>query len=1163
MEKSYFIIIAMILLISSVFALKVDIPKPSVTDISNESVNSSNYWNTSAGAFSGINTTQFENDGGLLHAVQSWWDGLYCKLTGCTMTGAITMGGNNIINAGNITSSGSTHRLDVTTGNQTLTLDSGGIAYSCLELLESGAYGFRICNDGAGSNRLVISSFEDGYEWMWIDRDEGTINFLNDTIFTTVNVTTINTEGNVTADYFFGNGSQLTDVPGTLYYSDEVWINKNSSNAFNFNESKLATTYYNATQSLAVVGTIDGGTIVDTQHPDGDYDGITFNFSEASGGPGLDLRINFTGVPNFNKGYMRYKTNSLSGDYPLVQLWSYDDLEWEGGYGYVSESSNDFFPLQNDVLDSSSHLQDGVVQMRLYKEANGNTQNEYYVDMLAIVDGYATPSGNVDLTPYWRYDDNDEDRNFSTTGLINGINISNLSNNYWDSLDTPDDISTMLYFYNKTDIDDALNLKYNSSNPYNFYNDTTLDLSGYFILANENNVTNLTYMTEIMADGQIRTKGNKIVGGDIASKSLGSGVGFKESVKLKTGYNAISFAFNLTDNLDFTDRVIPVYSTDNLLGYSSPISYNIRKIKFTNDTGSCYYGETGCAITNLRLAKPKGINASAYNKIDKLSINDAFWLTSSSNGNITFEGVGGTPVGQTYAWADIRVDNGQGERAITDIVADGSDWLFRLSGEKEFYYYDGVALRTVCDSVMDCYRIFLNPWEGILVYSNVNNLVLITDNSTYGGYLAGTDGYFKNLYGDGSQLTGISGGNESFNQTLTDELYAIFGYGDDWNKTYADTLYADISVTGGNPFNQSLNTTDEVTFDNVTTTQYITAEGGFRSLPNNSSIIINNSGLNNIPILQGYKPDGTPTWVALKNGLWQMTEGTTMYTYWRDLFSVAESYMLWTPATKNLDFTGFGDISFGSTSAISILKTLTVSQLATFNGGISSTKRIKGYNGLIVTGNETNITSGASLPVYITGGVGGDETLGGELADNIQGNQYSGTNWAYRGYPNLDVIHTTTNNNALAESSSAFSPTIGLKYKITINLSGTVGTTYATFGGDTSAGLGATNTFYVTANTTDAIQIYSNGNGCVVDSVSIKEVTAPPTHGFDVILSGGLSGGDGSGEKGKVKLNSGMNVSLNNLTNINYGCFDEACAVYVRYNGTCIVSSNDAEANCI
>jgi len=49
-----------------------------------------------------FNTSQFNDDGGILNAVRSWWDGLYCKQTGCTMEGSIDMDGNDINNVGNI-----------------------------------------------------------------------------------------------------------------------------------------------------------------------------------------------------------------------------------------------------------------------------------------------------------------------------------------------------------------------------------------------------------------------------------------------------------------------------------------------------------------------------------------------------------------------------------------------------------------------------------------------------------------------------------------------------------------------------------------------------------------------------------------------------------------------------------------------------------------------------------------------------------------------------------------------------------------------------------------------------------------------------------------------------------------------------------------------------
>jgi len=182
------------------------------------------------------------------------------------------------------------------------------------------------------------------------------------------------------------------------YYSDEEWINKNSSNSFNFNESKLSTIYYNATQSQAIAGTVDGGTLEDTQHPDGKYDGKTFNFSEASGSPGLDMRINFTGIDEFNQGVMRYKTSNLAGAYPIIQMWNYDTSAWED-YPPVAKSLT-FATIEQPVFDSAEHVDvNGIAQMRIYKASNGNTNNHYYVDWIAIAKGYGTPSGE-EVDPY-------------------------------------------------------------------------------------------------------------------------------------------------------------------------------------------------------------------------------------------------------------------------------------------------------------------------------------------------------------------------------------------------------------------------------------------------------------------------------------------------------------------------------------------------------------------------------------------------------------------------------------------------------------------------------------------------------------------------------------------------------------------------------------------
>jgi len=180
------------------------------------------------------------------------------------------------------------------------------------------------------------------------------------------------------------------------------WITWETSNTITFNELKLETTYYNATQSQAVKGTIDGGTLVDTQHPDGNYDGITFNFTEESGSPGLDLRINFTGVDGFNRGIIRYTTSDLSGDFPIIQLWDYSDLNWEDS-PTLAENDGGFVTITQPVFDDDGHIggEDGTtVQMRLYKSSNGNTQNHYYIDWIAISKGYGTPSGQ-EVDPFF------------------------------------------------------------------------------------------------------------------------------------------------------------------------------------------------------------------------------------------------------------------------------------------------------------------------------------------------------------------------------------------------------------------------------------------------------------------------------------------------------------------------------------------------------------------------------------------------------------------------------------------------------------------------------------------------------------------------------------------------------------------------------------------
>jgi len=214
---------------------------------------------------------------------------------------------------------------------------------------------------------------------------------------------------------------------------------------FDFNESMLSTTYYDAISMNIVAGTLDGGSLSNTTHSDGSYDGITMNISEASGSPGLDVRINFTDGETFNLLIMRYKTSELSGDYPILQLWNYDTLEWED-YPIIG-TTTDFKIIDRTVFDPSSHISGGIVQLRFYKSSNGNTNNHYYIDWLAIATGYGTPIGyEIDPLSFHK------DMNLDNTGYNITTDFFNGDGSLLTGITSGWNLTGSNYLYNITDI---------------------------------------------------------------------------------------------------------------------------------------------------------------------------------------------------------------------------------------------------------------------------------------------------------------------------------------------------------------------------------------------------------------------------------------------------------------------------------------------------------------------------------------------------------------------------------------------------------------------------------------------------------------------------------------------------------------------------------------
>ena len=296
-----------------------------------------------------------------------------------------------------------------------------------INLIYAEEFGYNLLEVGKGLNPDTnISKKDVNSSKFWDTASLGPLRDANSTQFDNANSQVLNIQ-----ESWIG----LFDTNASTGCSDGEYLDGEGF-CLNFNdtvESIATSIYYNATQSQAVAGTIDAGTIVDTQHQDANYDGTTFNFSETAGTPGLDLRINFTNITSFNQGVMRYKTSSLAGDYPIIQLWNYGTSEWED-YPEVAESLS-FATITQPVFDATEHLQDGVVQMRIYKASNGNINNHYYIDWIAIIKGFGTPAGeetdplsihrdgNISLTGNWSFGD------FLIEGSYGEFKKINLTNN--------------------------------------------------------------------------------------------------------------------------------------------------------------------------------------------------------------------------------------------------------------------------------------------------------------------------------------------------------------------------------------------------------------------------------------------------------------------------------------------------------------------------------------------------------------------------------------------------------------------------------------------------------------------------------------------------------------------------------------------------------------
>ncbi len=187
-----------------------------------------------------------------------------------------------------------------------------------------------------------------------------------------------------------GDGNFTENVTANWFNGLFNWTTGDDWNTFNgstllFNESKLASTTYNATSIVTVEGTLDAGNLASTNSIDNNW----YNVSEDVGGSPLLIEINFTGVESFSNILLREQYTGGQGHEIEVQSWNYNTNSWEVHSGDIT-NQNSMVESVLFVLDSIDHIDSGLVQIRLDHLQNGISSHDFFLDYIALQEGFTS-----------------------------------------------------------------------------------------------------------------------------------------------------------------------------------------------------------------------------------------------------------------------------------------------------------------------------------------------------------------------------------------------------------------------------------------------------------------------------------------------------------------------------------------------------------------------------------------------------------------------------------------------------------------------------------------------------------------------------------------------------------------------------------------------------
>jgi hypothetical protein len=279
--------------------------------------------------------------------------------------------------------------------------------------------------DGDGTIDIVVDDMNDDDpepgDVAWTDlTDDGT---FTDTKYCTYEsaLTRINCNTN-NPDTTIGNCSGVDSCNNILYSSNLNSIDELNTQISDelLNESSInsliTTVFYNVS-SIEIIS----GTGEDNENNINEYDDASYNISEVAGSPGMDIRLNVTGITEFNEVILRYKTDSGESHTTLFQLYHFGNSEFRN-YGSGGEIL-DWSIITLSVFNSDNYIQNGTVIFRIYTEDNGNTNHKHYFDWITFSKGIGSSAG-TEVDPFSIHKDQINTTQFTYNFTLSVLDIN-------------------------------------------------------------------------------------------------------------------------------------------------------------------------------------------------------------------------------------------------------------------------------------------------------------------------------------------------------------------------------------------------------------------------------------------------------------------------------------------------------------------------------------------------------------------------------------------------------------------------------------------------------------------------------------------------------------------------------------------------------------------